>query len=789
MQVRISKKSFETDHQVRVRPFTEREKGLLAETPKSKEFLGDGSLAVSNTSSNTFCTNGIRKIVRVLDDNVLIFDPPEENPLAKVQKSLLPAGKRFRDVRYAFDRLFGEEASQEDVYKGTTEPLLDSVLQGYNATVFAYGATGCGKTHTISGRPDDPGIIFLTMRALLDRVEGLKRTMNVDISVSYLEIYNEKIRDLLVQDPLSMEKPKSLNICEDAEQNVSVPGLSYFTPTNLEEVMEIIIRGNSNRTMSPTEANAVSSRSHAVLQIYITQTPKSGEKQEESESQNSHKVRSVFSFIDLAGSERASATKNRGKRLVEGANINRSLLALGNCINSLCEPRRRQHVPYRDSKLTRLLKFSLGGNCRTCMIVCISPSSEHYDETHNTLKYGNRAKNIKTKVSRNVVSVDRHVSEYVRTIYELRQKVSILQKRIAEESKQLALNKEVRKISSREIKMLDARSMLKNSFDGSRDLQKSLIEHVRTLRRIEDEITLTKMWISIAKESDAMSGHNIKSVETRLAKLYDQRSLITAKVNPEEICKTFQNSISHIVSSFKGEGADMYADMLQDDVDLLKSIIENQILDAKHESETFSSTSRKLIQNLFLLFPLLPGNAIDVNESLARAFDQLVGIVPSEPTIQVPNLIEKGKAPLLSMFEIPRSPSRFKARSPSKAARVLKKPLKKRVRFSEVPTTSSVPPVEIKNKDSKPKVEKSLDKHNMNNDRSFLVPSRDARNSLTSLSLHSNVAKNKSSHSSKWPTHTLSPIITTALKQPVRRISLVSQPLQKTGGTENTPNA
>ncbi|WBW72544.1 kinesin-8 family plus-end directed microtubule motor Klp6 [Schizosaccharomyces osmophilus] len=681
---------------VRVRPFTEQEQEFLVETPNSAEYLGDGSLAGAKSSSGfseQSRKRGIRRIVRVLDNNVLVFDPPEENPLAGVQKSILSAGKRFRDLRFAFDRLFHDTATQEEVYQGTTKSLLDSVLDGYNATVFAYGATGCGKTHTISGEPNDPGIIFLTMRELLTRIENVKATMNVELSVSYLEIYNEKIRDLLSQDPTSLVTPKSLTIREDADQNISVPGLTCFSPKDLEEVMDIIVRGNNNRTMSPTEANAVSSRSHAVLQIYVHQTPRS--------NPDGKKLHSVFSFIDLAGSERASATKNRGDRLVEGANINRSLLALGNCINSLCDQRRRQHIPYRDSKLTRLLKFSLGGNCKTVMIVCVSPSSQHYDETHNTLKYGNRAKNIKTKVSRNTISVDRHVSEYVRVIYELRQRVSFLQKRISEESNQFLSSKEARKISSREVRMLEARNILKASFDGSRDLQKELIHNVRTLRKLEDEILLSQFWIAQAENHEAIPKKELDSMKTRLEQLYSERTVIFSKVNPDEICKTFLNSISHIIASFKAEGDDLYADMLQDEVDLLKSIVENQILDVRSEAESLSIVTKKMMQNMFSLIPLLPEEAVDTNEYLANAFDQLVGISPSTTQFEVTKYLPLSKQVGLTYAnDLPQSPSRFKARSPTKAARVLKKPLKKRVRFSEMPLGS---PVAASKSKTKPK--------------------------------------------------------------------------------------
>ncbi|MCP8719930.1 MAG: kinesin family protein [Asgard group archaeon] len=366
-------------------------------------------------------TGGLRKIINVVDERMLIFDPPETNPLAKMQKNAFPnsfKGSRIREHRFVFDRLFDEDSSQYQVYNNTTRPLLDSVLDGYNATVFAYGATGCGKTHTISGTPENPGVIFLTMKELYEKIESLSDTKIFDVSLSYLEIYNETIRDLLNPATLC----KNLVIREDANNKISVANLSSHRPHSVEEVMELIVQGNKNRTSSPTEANATSSRSHAVLQINVIQKGRTGDITEE------HTF-ATLSIIDLAGSERAAATKNRGARLNEGANINKSLLALGNCINALCDPRRRNHVPYRDSKLTRLLKFSLGGNCKTVMIVCVSPSSQHYDETLNTLKYADRAKEIKTKLIRNQHNLDRHVGSYLKMITEQKQEIEELRAR------------------------------------------------------------------------------------------------------------------------------------------------------------------------------------------------------------------------------------------------------------------------------------------------------------------------------------------------------------------------
>lgn len=246
---------------------------------------------------------------------VSVFDPPEDNPIARYQKTILPQGKRVKDMRFGFDKVFDENATQEDVYEATTKSLLDSVLDGFNSTVFAYGATGCGKTHTISGTAQHPGIIFLTCAELFERINALVDEKEIDLTLSYLEIYNETIRDLLIPGGSKL----GLQLREDTNQNIAVAGLSTHSPKNVTEVMNMILMGNTNRTMSPTEANATSSRSHAVLQINVMQKPRTAGLSE------NHMV-ATLSIIDLAGSERASVTKNRGERLLEGANINRSLL-------------------------------------------------------------------------------------------------------------------------------------------------------------------------------------------------------------------------------------------------------------------------------------------------------------------------------------------------------------------------------------------------------------------------------------------------------------------------------
>lgn len=380
--------------------------------------------------------------------------------------------------------MFDENTTQGDVYEATTRGLLDSVLDGYNATVFAYGATGCGKTHTITGTVQEPGVIFLTMQELFERIGERTEDKVTEVCLSYLEIYNETIRDLLVPGG----SKQGLMLREDANQAVSVAGLSSHRPQNVQEVMDMIVRGNEYRTMSPTEANATSSRSHAVLQINVSQKDRNADV-------NEPHTMATLSIIDLAGSERASATKNRGERLIEGANINKSLLALGGCINALCDPRKRNHVPYRNSKLTRLLKFSLGGNCKTVMIVCVSPSSQHFEETHNTLRYANRAKNIQTKVTRNVYNVNRHVKDFLVKIDE--QMALINELRQQQKDHEGAAFAKIRKQDEkREIITKEGIARLRTAYENSEKERLEKINNMKKLRQIERRISMINSWVA-----------------------------------------------------------------------------------------------------------------------------------------------------------------------------------------------------------------------------------------------------------------------------------------------------
>lgn len=467
---------------VRVRPFTIREAAQLAKCEDGPLFLGDGSLAGAATPKLN--QKGIRSIIKVIDDRCLVFDPPEDSPVQKFSRSVVPNGKRVKDQTFSFDRIFDQNTTQGEVYEATTRGLLDSVLEGYNATVFAYGATGCGKTHTITGTAQHPGIIFLTMQELFERIEERKCEKTTELSLSYLEIYNETIRDLLVPGG----SKGGLMLREDTNQSVSVAGLSSHHPQTVQEVMDMIMRGNECRTMSPTEANATSSRSHAVLQINVAQKDRNADV-------NEPHTMATLSIIDLAGSERASATKNRGERLFEGANINKSLLALGSCINALCDPRKRNHVPYRNSKLTRLLKFSLGGNCKTVMIVCVSPSSQHFDETQNTLRYANRAKNIQTKVTKNVFNINRHVKDFLVKIDEQMALINEL-KAQQKQSEKLAFAKFQKQTEKKAAVIRESISRIRNAYEHSLPERQERTRNMLKLRQISHRISMLSAWIA-----------------------------------------------------------------------------------------------------------------------------------------------------------------------------------------------------------------------------------------------------------------------------------------------------
>ncbi|XP_078607912.1 chromosome-associated kinesin KIF4A-like [Branchiostoma floridae x Branchiostoma japonicum] len=316
------------------------------------------------------------------------------------------------DKAFTYDHCYSMDTMQEQVFQEAVLPLLDGFFKGYNATVLAYGQTGSGKTHTMGGAYsssiEDESVVGIIPRVIHHIFKGIEERDKSDftIKVSYLELYNEEIIDLL-----SKEK-ENIVIRDTTSGGISITGLQEITAPTGEDLVGCLEQGNVHRTTAATAMNATSSRSHAIFTISMEQRKK---------DDNADYCLSKFHLVDLAGSERAKKTKAEGDRFKEGVSINKGLLSLGNVISALGDDSRGQkHVPYRDSKLTRLLQDSLGGNSHTVMIACVSPADSNLEETINTLRYADRARKIKNKP---VVNRDPQTAELLR----LKQMVQQLQ--------------------------------------------------------------------------------------------------------------------------------------------------------------------------------------------------------------------------------------------------------------------------------------------------------------------------------------------------------------------------
>ncbi|XP_025238805.1 kinesin-like protein KIF13A isoform X5 [Theropithecus gelada] len=359
------------------------------------------------------------KCVVEMEGNQTVLHPPPANT---------KQGERKPPKVFAFDYCFWsmdesnttKYAGQEVVFKCLGEGILEKAFQGYNACIFAYGQTGSGKSFSMMGHAEQLGLIPRLCCALFKRISlEQNESQTFKVEVSYMEIYNEKVRDLL--DPKGSRQ--SLKVREHKVLGPYVDGLSQLAVTSFEDIESLMSEGNKSRTVAATNMNEESSRSHAVFNIIITQTLY------DLQSGNSGEKVSKVSLVDLAGSERVSKTGAAGERLKEGSNINKSLTTLGLVISSLADQAagkgKNKFVPYRDSVLTWLLKDNLGGNSQTSMIATISPAADNYEETLSTLRYADRAKRI---VNHAVVNEDPNA----KVIRELREEVEKLREQLSQ---------------------------------------------------------------------------------------------------------------------------------------------------------------------------------------------------------------------------------------------------------------------------------------------------------------------------------------------------------------------
>uniref|UniRef100_A0A8C9P2I2 Kinesin family member 21A n=1 Tax=Spermophilus dauricus TaxID=99837 RepID=A0A8C9P2I2_SPEDA len=358
-----------------------------------------------------------------------------------------------KDKAFTFDYVFDIDSQQEQIYTQCIEKLIEGCFEGYNATVFAYGQTGAGKTYTMGTGFDvnitegEQGIISRAVKHLFKSIEEKKHTAiknglpppDFKVNAQFLELYNEEVLDLFdtTRDIDAKNKKSNIRIHEDSTGGIYTVGVTTRTVNTESEMMQCLKLGALSRTTASTQMNVQSSRSHAIFTIHVCQTRMCPQVDAENATDNKmisessqmnefETLTAKFHFVDLAGSERLKRTGATGERAKEGISINCGLLALGNVISALGDKSKRAtHVPYRDSKLTRLLQDSLGGNSQTIMIACVSPSDRDFMETLNTLKYANRARNIKNKV---MVNQDRASQQ----INALRSEITRLQMELME---------------------------------------------------------------------------------------------------------------------------------------------------------------------------------------------------------------------------------------------------------------------------------------------------------------------------------------------------------------------
>lgn len=369
---------------------------------------------------------------------------------------------------FTFDGCFDESVTQTEVYDNTARIIVDAVLEGFNGTVFAYGQTGTGKTFSMQGIANVPHLRGIIPNAFNHVFGHIARSHDKKflVRVSFLEIYNEEIRDLLTKPNKNPQKhPERLELKEHPETGVYVKDLSTFVVKSVEELDNLMNLGNSSRSVGATLMNETSSRSHSIFTITIESSEPGPDGQDRFWAGKLH-------LVDLAGSERLSKTGATGDRLKEATKINLSLSALGNCISALVDGK-SSHIPYRDSKLTRLLQDSLGGNAKTLMIATMSPANYNYEESLSTLRYANRAKNIKNKPKVNEDPKDAMLREYQEEIKKLKEQLEKKQgggKSMTQGSpERVIIKKIVKKLVTKKVKKLVPRKKKESVVHDSRD--------------------------------------------------------------------------------------------------------------------------------------------------------------------------------------------------------------------------------------------------------------------------------------------------------------------------------
>ena len=464
------------------------------------------------------------------------------------QKELMENPSLFVPHPYTFDHIFDMDSTQEDVYKIAAVPAVESLMSGYNSTIFAYGQTGTGKTYTMEGFSYDylspkKGLI---PRAIENIFKYIENNSNSDttfiIRVTYLQIYNESIDDLL------KSEKKHLSIRESHKKGIYVEGLSEWAVCSPNDIYALLERGAQSRIRAQTKMNDVSSRSHAVFTIIL-------EQMKISKGKKKFKC-GKLNLVDLAGSERVKLSGATGKQLDESRRINKSLSALGNVINALTDPKTK-HIPYRDSKLTRLLQNSLGGNCKTSMIAMISPYDGSFNESISTLNFAKRAKSIRIKASINEeVNQNALISQY-------ETELSRLRKELEEKNEIINNNAFIKKI---EMEKIQAE---KDKNEALQALEKASL---RFLQEREEKRKLEKK-IEIMKFQMIQGGQKVKIEDTPEFKTLIQKHQILLQKDFNEKLNDLEKEKE--LMQISKEQVDSYNDLLNKQKETMESLTNN----------------------------------------------------------------------------------------------------------------------------------------------------------------------------------------------------------------------
>ncbi len=491
--------------------------------------------------------------------------------------------QNIKDIKsFTFDHTYDWHATQQLIFNQTALPILESIMEGYNGTIFAYGQTGTGKTYTMEGNDNetDKGIIPRSIDWIFNNIKNYPAQQFL-VRVSFVEIYNEEVRDLL-----SKVKRQKLNVREK-DKVFYVENVTVIQAENSKMTLDIMKAGRVNRATGATKMNPGSSRSHSIFSITV-------ESSTTDEAGEAHYKVGKLNLVDLAGSERQSKTESTGERFVEATKINLSLTCLGSVINKLVSGK-QQYIPYRDSKLTMLLQDSLGGNTKTVMIANVGPADYNYDETLNTLWYASRAKKIKNKPRINEDPKDALLRQY-------QEEIELMKKKL------LAMGKGdlVMKISGS--------TGGKNIVNEEKQIQKALedMENERKQFREQSEAAINQI-----KEQKNRSEEEKKKLIEEIKKKNEENNI--KKKEEEELLAKYKNIKSKMI-----KGDDTQKKVKEQEIEIKRQREELEI--KKREEQRLKEIQEEKEKNTIDLkkkYDTKKQNIDDLNDKIGKVQAQL----------------------------------------------------------------------------------------------------------------------------------------------------------------------